>query len=100
MAYKADVNDTRESPSLEVLRQLIARGGIVSYCDPHVPELLLDGVRHRSVDWSPERISDSDCVVVLTAHRQFVDEPLWKNARLIVDTRNIVPSGLPGVTQI
>lgn len=100
MAYKADVNDTRESPSLEVLRQLIARGGIVSYCDPHVPELMLDGVRHRSVDWSPERISESDCVVVLTAHRQFVDEPLWKDARLIVDTRNIVPPGLPGVTQI
>jgi UDP-N-acetyl-D-glucosamine dehydrogenase len=100
MAYKADVNDTRESPSIEILRQLIARGGIVSYCDPHVPELMLDGVRHRSVDWSPEQIRESDCVVVLTAHRQFVEEPLWKDAKLIVDTRNIVPPGLPGVTQI
>jgi UDP-N-acetyl-D-glucosamine dehydrogenase len=100
MAYKADVNDTRESPSIEVLRQLIARGGVVSYCDPLVPELMLDGVRHRSVEWSPERIRESDCVVVLTAHRQFVEEPLWKDAKLIVDTRNIVPPGLPGVTQI
>jgi UDP-N-acetyl-D-glucosamine dehydrogenase len=100
MAYKADVNDTRESPSIEVLRQLIARGGVVTYCDPLVPELMLDGVRHRSVEWSPERIRESDCVVVLTAHRQFVEKPLWKDAKLIVDTRNIVPPGLPGVTQI
>jgi UDP-N-acetyl-D-glucosamine dehydrogenase len=100
MAYKAGVNDTRESPSIEVLRQLIARGGVVSYCDPLVPELMLDGVRHRSVDWSPEQIRESDCVVVLTAHRQFVEEPLWKEAKLIVDTRNIIPPTLPGVTQI
>lgn len=100
MAYKADVNDTRESPSIEILRQLIARGGVVSYCDPHVPELMLDGVRHRGVDWSPEQIRESDCVVVLTAHRQFLEEPFWKEAKLIVDTRNIVPSALPGVTQI
>lgn len=100
MAYKADVNDTRESPSIEILRQLIARGGVVSYCDPHVPELMLDGVRHRSVDWSHEQIRESDCVVVLTAHRQFVEEPFWKEAKLIVDTRNIVPPAQPGVTQI
>ena len=47
MAYKADVHDTRESPSFEVMRQLLARGGDVVYCDPWVPEIELDGVRHR-----------------------------------------------------
>src|SRR5437660_421190 len=49
VAYKAEVHDTRESPSFEVMRQLIARGGEVSYCDPWVPCVELDGVLHSSV---------------------------------------------------
>ena len=47
MAYKADVHDTRESPSLEVLRQLLLRGGEVSYCDPWVSQVELDEHIHR-----------------------------------------------------
>ena len=96
MAYKADVHDTRESPSLEVMRQLIARAGDVRYCDPWVPELELEGVRHRAVEWSAEEVAAADCVVVLTPHRAFLDPPLWDRARLVVDTRNVVPPG-PGV---
>ena len=99
MAYKADVHDTRESPSFEVVRQLRARGGEVTYCDPWVPEFELDGVLHSSIEWSPERVRDADCVVMLTQHRQFLDEPLWEHARLIVDTRNVVPAG-PNVHRI
>ena len=99
MAYKQDVHDTRESPSLEVMQQLIARGGEVSYCDPWVPELDLEGARHRSVEWSAAQVRDADCVVVLTAHRRFVDEPHWQDAKLIVDTRNVVPAA-PHVTTI
>ena len=99
MAYKADVHDTRESPSFEVMRQLSARGAEVRYCDPWVPEFELDGVRHESVDWTPDEVSSADCVVVLTQHRQFVEQPLWAHARLVVDTRNVVPRG-PHVRQI
>ena len=40
---------------------------------------------------------EADCVVLLTAHRQFLEQPLWEYARLIVDTRNVVPAG-PNVT--
>ena len=99
MAYKADVHDTRESPSFEIVRQLRARGGEVSYCDPWVPEFELDGVLHTSVEWSAERVRDADCVVMLTQHRQFLDEPLWEQARLVVDARNVVPAG-PNVHRI
>jgi UDP-N-acetyl-D-glucosamine dehydrogenase len=99
MAYKADVHDTRESPGLEVMRQLLARGGEVSYCDPWVAELELEGTVHRSVEWSPENVQSADCVVVLTAHRRFHDEPLWDRARLVVDTRNVAPTG-PNVHSI
>ena len=99
MAYKADVHDTRESPSLEVMRQLLARGGDVSYCDLWVPELELDGVRRRSVAWEADEVRAADCVVVLTQHRQFLEKPLWDEARLIVDARNVVPDG-PNVHRI
>jgi UDP-N-acetyl-D-glucosamine dehydrogenase len=99
MAYKPDVHDTRESPSLEVMRQLLARGGDVRYCDPWVGELELDGTLHQSVGWTADEVARADCVVVLTAHKRFTAEPLWDRARLVVDARNIVPDG-PGVKRI
>jgi UDP-N-acetyl-D-glucosamine dehydrogenase len=93
VAYKPDVHDTRESPSLEVLRQLILRGGVVSYCDPWVSHLELDEQVHHSVPWDPEVVEAADCVVLLTPHREFVEEPHWDRARLVVDTRNVAPPG-------
>ena len=93
VAYKANVHDTRESPSFEIMRQLLQRGGEVSYCDPWVPSVELDGALHTSVEWSRERIVEADCAVLLTDHHKFLEQPLWKDARLIVDTRNAVPDG-------
>ena len=99
MAYKPNVQDTRESPSLEVMRQLIARQGDVRYCDPWVEEVELGGERFRSLEWSAQAVADVDCVVVLTAHRRFLDEAHWSEAKLIVDTRNVVPPA-PNVIQL
>jgi len=99
MAYKADVHDTRESPSLEIMRQLIQRGGDVRYCDPWVSQVELDGQTHRTVDWSADEVAAADCVVVLTPHTRFSEEPLWDGAAVIVDTRHVVPDG-PTVHQI
>ena len=94
VAYKGNVHDTRESPSLEVMSQLLARGGDVRYCDPWVPFVELDGGRrHETVAWSADEVAAADCVVVLTPHREFVEEPHWEQARLVVDTRNVVPPG-------
>jgi UDP-N-acetyl-D-glucosamine dehydrogenase len=99
VAYKGNVHDTRESPSLEVMKQLLARGGDVRYCDPWVPFVDLDGVRHETVPWSAEEVRAADVVVVLTAHREFAEQPFWEDARLVVDTRNLVPPG-PNVHSI
>ena len=99
MVYNADVQYTSESASLEVMRQLLARCGNVTYCDPWVPQVELDGVLHSSVEWSSERVREADCVVLLTQHRQFVEQPLWEHASLVVDTRNAVPLG-PNVFRI
>jgi UDP-N-acetyl-D-glucosamine dehydrogenase len=91
VTYKADVADIRESPSLEVLRQLVARGGDVVYCDPHYGALDLDDVPYTSVQFSDEEVERADCVVMLTPHRAFLEQPRWDKASLIVDTRNVVP---------
>jgi UDP-N-acetyl-D-glucosamine dehydrogenase len=99
VAYKADVADTRESPSLEVFKQLAARGGDVRYCDPNIPALDLDGEPYTSVEWRREEVEAADCVVLLTAHRPFLEQPLWDLAKVIVDTRNAVPDG-PNVVKI
>jgi UDP-N-acetyl-D-glucosamine dehydrogenase len=74
------------------MRQLVARGADVRYCDPCVPELVLDGTRHRAVALRTEEVAAADCVVVLTAHREFVERAPWNDAALVVDTRNAVPA--------
>ena len=94
VAYKGNVHDTRESPSLEVMKQLLVRGGDVRYCDPWVPFVDLDDGQARDGPMvCRRRFAAADCVVVLTPHREFVEQPLWENARLVVDTRNLVPPG-------
>src|SRR6185503_9187662 len=72
LAYKANVHDTRESPSLEIMRQLIARGADVRYADPYVDHIALDDTDHFSVDYTAEEVEAADCVVLLTAHRDFL----------------------------
>jgi UDP-N-acetyl-D-glucosamine dehydrogenase len=86
VAYKRDIEDMRESPALDVLLLLKRRGGIVSYCDPHVPALRLDDGTLKSV---PETAAtEADCVVIVTDHKAFDYAALVARAPLIVDTRN------------
>jgi UDP-N-acetyl-D-glucosamine dehydrogenase len=99
VAYKADVADTRESPSLEVFRQLVARGGDVRYCDPHIPHVDVEGAVFSAVPWTEEEVTAADCVVMLTQHREFLEVPRWNQAKLIVDTRNVAPAA-PHVVRI
>jgi UDP-N-acetyl-D-glucosamine dehydrogenase len=87
-AYKANVSDVRESPSLDVMRELMRKGADVSYHDPHVPELDLDGRTLKSVDLSDELLAAADLVVVVTDHEEIdLARVVAKSAR-IFDTRN------------
>jgi UDP-N-acetyl-D-glucosamine dehydrogenase len=86
VAYKRDIEDMRESPALDVLLLLDRLGGKVSYCDPHVPSLRLDGLILQSAP--PESAADADCVVIVTDHKAFDYGALLERAPLIVDTRN------------
>ncbi len=91
MAYKRDIDDVRESPALDVLKLLEARGAKVEYHDPFVPEVrdLGHGEPNvRSVDLTDERLRAADCVVIATDHTCFDYARIAKEARLVVDTRN------------
>ena len=88
VAYKADIDDTRESPSLDIMQTLRDRGARVEYSDPFVSSLEFGGQRLRSVPLTPARIRRYDCVVIATAHAQFPYDQIVRSARGIVDTRN------------
>src|SRR4051794_39370016 len=92
VAYKRDIEDMRESPALDVALLLQKRGAQLSYSDPHVPRLKLDGEVLEAV---PETAAaGADCVVIITDHTGFDYAGLVKRSALIVDTRN----ALKGIT--
>jgi UDP-N-acetyl-D-glucosamine dehydrogenase len=96
MAYKKNVEDMRESPSLEVLRLLLDSGSIVDYSDPHVPALpktRRGAFELKSVPLTAETLPSYDAVVLLTDHRAFDKPFILKHAALVVDTRGAFPSG-------
>lgn len=86
MSYKPDVGDCRESPSIFVAELLLELGADISYHDPHVEKVRLDGQTFESQPL--EDVLGSDCVVLLTNHKAFDYNQLANAARLIVDTRN------------
>jgi UDP-N-acetyl-D-glucosamine dehydrogenase len=81
VAYKADIDDVRESPAKKIVELLHKAGTDVAYHDPHVPEF--DGL--RSVDYAPESY---DCVVIVTAHSSIDYDDLVERAQVVVDLRN------------
>ena len=86
VAYKRDIDDVRESPALDVLLLLQRKGATVTYSDPHVPVIRLDGLALES---TPESAAASaDCVVIITDHAAFDYGALVERSGLIVDTRN------------
>jgi UDP-N-acetyl-D-glucosamine dehydrogenase len=87
VAYKRDIDDVRESPALDIILLLERRGARVTYSDPFVPSVRLDG--HELCAQEPAAMSaQADCVVIVTDHQSFDYAALVSSARLIVDTRN------------
>jgi UDP-N-acetyl-D-glucosamine dehydrogenase len=87
VAYKRNIDDMRESPALDVILLLEKRGAKITYSDPYVPELKLDGVSMKSQALA-ESAAKADCVVIITDHTDFDYKELLASAKLIVDTRN------------
>jgi len=90
IAYKRDVDDMRESPSVFVMEHLRDRGAIVDYSDPNVP--VFPKMReHRfdltSVELTADSLASYDAVVLLTDHSDFDYDAILEHAQLLVDTR-------------
>ena len=88
LAYKKDVNDTRDSPALEVARELGERGAQVSYHDPYVATAELNGRVMRSSPLQAGQLARTNCVAILTNHSNVDYDLILRHAPLIVDTRN------------
>jgi len=86
MAYKADTNDLRESPALDVLRLLQAKGSQVCFHDPFISHI--DILDLQGVTLTEEMLRAVDCVVITTNHSAYNYDWIAAHARLIVDTRN------------
>src|SRR5438445_2666675 len=86
VAYKKDIEDVRESPALDIMLLLKRLGARVTFSDPHVAGLQLDGEKLSSEDVS--LVATADCTVIVTDHSAFNYRKIAEQAKLIVDTRN------------
>lgn len=89
MAYKPNISDYRESPSLEILEILLHQGASVQYSDPFVSQIEINNQILTDTPLTPSIITDADCILIITHHKQFDYEAIIRNAKLVVDTRNI-----------
>lgn len=91
MAYKKDIDDLRESPTLKLMEILLDKGALVDYNDPLIDALY--PMRHynydsQSVDLSPETLANYDAVMISTDHSVYDWEMIAKHSKILIDTRN------------
>lgn len=92
IAYKKNVDDMRESPSVTLMEKLQSMGAVINYCDPHVP--VFPKMRHhkfdlKSIDLTADYLKSQDVVLIATNHDSFDYELIKANSALIVDTRGV-----------
>lgn len=102
IAYKKNVDDMRESPSVEIMEILRNKGANLSYSDPHVP--VFPKMREhqfdlKSVDLTPEILAGMDAVVLTTDHARFDYDMIRANAPLIIDSRGIFREPAPHIVK-
>ena len=93
LAYKKNVDDTRESPALTIIELLEEKGATVDYYDPHVAEIPMTREHtplagRRSVAWNPQVLESCDAAFICTDHDEVDYAELVAHSRLVVDTRN------------
>jgi UDP-N-acetyl-D-glucosamine dehydrogenase len=94
LAYKKDIDDSRESPSLKIITLLQEKEAKVSYNDPYVPRVVghreYPGLELRSVPLTPALVRKCDAVIIATDHTAYDYDMIVRNAKLVVDTRNAI----------
>ncbi len=88
VAYKKDVSDVRESPALDIIHLLREKGARVTFHDPHVASIRIDGERLHGATDLTDALRTSDCVIIATDHSSYDWELVKQHAPLVIDTRN------------
>ncbi|MDP6586914.1 MAG: nucleotide sugar dehydrogenase [Anaerolineales bacterium] len=99
VAYKADVDDVREAPALDIIQLLMQQGAIVNYHDPYVSSIQFDQVDISSVDHDMSIFESVDCVIIVTDHSYYDWADILNHTNLVVDTRNATV-GLNGLARV
>jgi len=92
VAYKPNIDDLRESPALDVIHLLKAKGAEVDYHDPYIPHLDHEGLVMDSVTDLMSEVERADCVAIITDHKDYDYMEILDAAQMIVDTRNALGS--------
>lgn len=90
IAYKKNVDDMRESPSVEIMELIQAKGAEVAYSDPHVPKfpkMREHSFNLTSVELTVENLNSFDAIVLATDHDRFDYDVIYEHAKLIIDSR-------------
>lgn len=88
VAYKPNINDMRESPALDIIHLLQEKGAIVTYHDPHVPEIEYENIHMSSEKDLQTSLEDADLVAIITDHQKYDYNMIGEKANLIFDARN------------
>ncbi|RJF96338.1 nucleotide sugar dehydrogenase [Noviherbaspirillum saxi] len=100
IAYKKNVDDMRESPSVKLMEILHAKGAEIAYSDPHVPSFPRMRNHHfdlKSAELTEQSIASYDLLLLATNHSAFDYDFIQKHAKVIVDTRGVYQRTLPNV---
>jgi UDP-N-acetyl-D-glucosamine dehydrogenase len=103
LAYKPDIDDVRESPSLELIELLKASGAKVDYNDPYLPQthkMREYDLKMKSIPLTAVKVKSYDCVLIATNHSEYDYKWIVKNAKLVVDTRNATADVKTGRSKI
>ncbi|RKY54136.1 MAG: UDP-N-acetyl-D-glucosamine dehydrogenase [Candidatus Neomarinimicrobiota bacterium] len=100
VSYKKDIDDTRESPALDVMKLLEARGANLEYHDPFVERIVLNGKELRSVDIGENKLKSYDAVVIITDHSNIDYQMIQKYSSIVVDTRNAIKGRYENVLKL
>ncbi|HMK56993.1 MAG TPA: nucleotide sugar dehydrogenase [Dissulfurispiraceae bacterium] len=97
LAYKKDIDDVRESPSLKVIELLQDRGANVDYNDPYIPathKMRKYDLGMKSIPLTAENLAGYDCAVVVTEHSAYDPRFIVEHSQLVIDTRNLINKGI------
>jgi UDP-N-acetyl-D-glucosamine dehydrogenase len=103
LAYKKDIDDVRESPSLELIELLLEKGAKVDYNDPHCPrthKMREHDLKMTSKPLSPKMLAGYDAVLISTDHTSYDYKAIVRHAQLVVDTRNATSGVKTGRSKI